>query len=112
MEALIGFTDDRAASMKRSVEALIHLMLKNYDAAIEYYEQGIREQPSNIRGYIRLACALAHKGDIDAARAALDRGKKISPMTAAYLDATPLRPPRRPGVLSRRATQSRLGRLT
>ncbi len=89
MEALIGFTDDRAASMKRSVEALIHLMLKNYDAAIEYYEQGIREQPSNIRGYIRLACALSHKGDIDATRAALDRGKKISPITAAYLDAIP-----------------------
>ena len=72
-----------------TIEALIHLMLKNYDAAIEYCEQGIRKQTSNIRGYIRLACALARKGDIDAARAILDRGKKISPITAAYLDAIP-----------------------
>lgn len=72
-----------------TIEALAHLMLKNFDAAVEYAERGIREQPKNIRGHIRLTCALAHKGDIDAARAAFERGKKILPnLTLAYIDAT------------------------
>ena len=80
---------DMLQTFMLTIEALIHLMLKDYDKAIDFSERGIREQPSNIRGYIRLACALAHKGDIDAARTALERGKKILPnISAAYIDAT------------------------
>ena len=72
-----------------TIEAMAHLFLKDYDAAIECAERGIREQPKNVRGHIRLTCALAHKGDIDGARAAFERIKPIIPnLTLAYIDAT------------------------
>ncbi|PPR21021.1 MAG: hypothetical protein CFH38_01450 [Alphaproteobacteria bacterium MarineAlpha10_Bin1] len=72
-----------------TIESMIHLFLKDYDAAIECAERGIREQPKNVRGHIRLTCALAHKGDIDGARAAFERIKPIIPnLTLAYIDAT------------------------
>jgi hypothetical protein len=64
-------------------------MLKDFDAAVACAERGIREQPNNIRGHHRLTCALAHKGDIDGARPAFERGKEIMPnLTLPYIDAT------------------------
>lgn len=71
-----------------TVEALAHLMLKDFDTAADCAERGLREQPNNVRGHIRLSCALAHKGDLDAARAAYLRSK-ISYRTSPSLISTP-----------------------
>ena len=80
---------DSLATFMITVEALVHLMLKDFDAAIECAGRGLQEQPNNIRGHIRLTCALAHKGDLDGARKAFARSMVFLPnLTLAYIDAT------------------------
>jgi Flp pilus assembly protein TadD len=80
---------DPLVTFMLSVEALTHLMLRDYDLAIEIARKSIQEQASNVRGRHRLVVALAHKGDLDGARKALEESKKFMPeITSAYLDAT------------------------
>jgi tetratricopeptide (TPR) repeat protein len=71
------------------VEALTYIMLRDYDLAIETARKAIQEQPSNVRAHHRLAAALAHVGDLDGARHALEESKRLMPdPTVAFFDAT------------------------
>ena len=69
--------------------ALAHLVLKDFDAAADCARKALAENPANSRAGHRLACALAHKGDIAGAKAAFEDSKRHFPEpTSAYLEAT------------------------
>ena len=61
------------------IQALAHLMMRQYDESIAYSRRALQAQPDNIRALHRLAIALAHKGDLDAARAAYQEAERVLP---------------------------------
>ncbi|MBT4427453.1 MAG: adenylate/guanylate cyclase domain-containing protein [Rhodospirillaceae bacterium] len=61
------------------VQALAHLMLRQYDESITYSRRALQGQPDNIRALHRLAIAAAHMGDLDAARAAYQEAERVLP---------------------------------
>ncbi len=61
------------------VQALAHLMLRDFDDSIAYSRRALQEQPDNIRALHRLAVAEAHKGDLDAARATYAEAERVMP---------------------------------
>ena len=61
------------------VQALAHLMLRQYDESIACSRRALQEQPDNIRALHRLAIAEAHNGNLDAARAAYAQAERIMP---------------------------------
>jgi len=70
---------DPMMSLYHAVQALAHLMLRQFDKSIACSRRALREQPDNVRALHRLACALAHKGDLDAARAAYTEAERVLP---------------------------------
>ena len=43
------------------------------------WDTTLRDNPDNVRALHRLACALGHKGDLEAARAALEESRRVLP---------------------------------
>lgn len=69
--------------------ALANLVLRDFEAAADCARKALAENPANFRAGHRLACALAHKGDIAGAKAAFADSKRHLPEpTRAYLEAT------------------------
>ncbi len=69
--------------------ALAHLVLRDFEAAVDCARKALAENPANFRASHRLACALAHKGDIGGAKAALEDAKRHFPTPSrAYFEAT------------------------
>lgn len=61
------------------IQALAHLMLRQYDETITYSRRALQQQPDNIRALHRLAIAEAHKSDLDAARVAYQEAERVLP---------------------------------
>ena len=69
--------------------ALAHLVLRDFEAAEDCARKALSENPANFRAGHRLACALAHKGDIDGANVAFAETKRHFPAPRrAYFEAT------------------------
>ena len=62
-----------------AVQSLAHIVLREFDAAIDCAQRALRDNPDNVRALHRLACALGHKGDLEAARAALEESRRVLP---------------------------------
>ena len=61
------------------VEALAHLMQRDFDKSIACSRRALQAQPENVRALHRLAIAEAHKGNLDAARAAYADAERVLP---------------------------------
>ncbi len=72
------------------IQALMHLMLRQFDETIVCARRALREQSDNIRALHRLAIAEAYKGNLDAARTAYAEAERLVPapplefFTASY----------------------------
>ena len=80
---------DPTMTMVWSQLALAHLVMKDFDAAADYARKALAENAANFRAGHRLACTLAHKGDIDGAKKVFEDSKRHFPEpTRAYFEAT------------------------
>ncbi|MDX1513153.1 MAG: tetratricopeptide repeat protein [Gammaproteobacteria bacterium] len=69
--------------------ALSHLLLGNYEAALDFAEQSVAAMPEYARGLHRLAAILGHLGRKDDARSARDNLLKLQPdFSKAYIEST------------------------
>ena len=69
--------------------ALAHLVLKDFEAAADVARKALANNPANFRAGHRLACALGHLGDTEAAKAAFEDTKGYLPEpTRAYFEST------------------------
>jgi adenylate cyclase len=67
--------------------SLAHLLTKDFDAAVEYARKALADNAANITASHRLACALGHQGDLEAAKAALEISRRYLPEpTLAYFE--------------------------
>jgi len=72
-----------------SVQSLAHILLKEFDQAVTCAQSAVQLSPLAARARHRLACALAHLGEIDRAREALEESRRILPdFSQAYIDTT------------------------
>ena len=72
-----------------AVRSLGHVMLREFDAAIDCARRAIQESPNNPRAWHRLVCALGHKGEIEEARRSFEESKRLlANPTTAFFDAT------------------------
>ena len=80
---------DPTITMVWSQLALAHLVMKDFDAAADCARKALAENAANFRAGHRLACALAHKGDIDGAKKVFEDSKRHFPEPSrAYFEAT------------------------
>ncbi len=71
------------------LQSLAHLVLREFDAAIDCAQRALHDNPDNVRALHRLACALGHRGDLKAAGAALEESRRVLPdPTPEYFDAS------------------------
>ena len=89
---------DSMMSNYLGIQALAHLMLRQFDETIACARRALREQSDNIRALHRLAIAEAHKGDLDAARTAYAEAERLvpAPSLEIFRRQLPLHPQRRP----------------
>jgi adenylate cyclase len=67
--------------------ALAHILTKHFDAAADYARKALADNAANVTASHRLVCALGHKGDLQAAKAALEDSKRTMPdPTRAYFE--------------------------
>ena len=67
--------------------ALAHILTKDFDAAVDTARKALADNAANITAGHRLVCALGHKGDLEAAKAALETSKRTMPdPTRAYFE--------------------------
>lgn len=72
-----------------SVQSLAHILLGEFEEAVVCAQSAIQESPSAARARHRLACALAHMGEVDRARDALEESRRMLPdFNQAYIDTT------------------------
>jgi tetratricopeptide (TPR) repeat protein len=72
-----------------SVQSLAHILLGEYEEAVLCAQSAVQESPRAARARHRLACALAHLGEIDQAREALAESRQQLPdISQAYVDTT------------------------
>jgi len=68
--------------------ALAHLLMKDFDAAVDYARKALQDNAANLTAGHRLACALGHKGDLEGAKTALESSRRYMPEpTRAYFEA-------------------------
>ena len=81
--------DEPTISLVWGLLTLAHILNQDYDTAIDYGRRALADNPANYRAGQRLACALAHKGDIADARATLQATYQHMPdPPLAYFEAT------------------------
>ena len=67
--------------------ALAHILTKDFDAAVDTARKALADNAANVTAGHRLVCALGHKGDLEAAKAALETSKRTMPdPTRAYFE--------------------------
>jgi adenylate cyclase len=80
IETAIRFSPrDSLMSNYLGIQALVHLMLRQFDETIVCARRALREQSDNIRAFHRLAIAEAYKGNLDAARTAYAEAERLVP---------------------------------
>lgn len=70
---------DGLSAVWRSALATAYVLIGEDEAAVREARRGIAENPRHPSNYMVLASALAHKGDMDEARAALKRSIELRP---------------------------------
>ena len=67
--------------------ALAHILTRDFDAAVGYARKALADNPANVTASHRLVSALGHKGDLKAAKVALENSEHVMPdATPAYFE--------------------------
>jgi protein O-mannosyl-transferase len=77
--------DERSRAMAFFNMGFIYQQLRNFSAARDSFQSGLRIRPRNVRGWVGLGAASQRAGDLDGAMRAYSQAVALQPSDATYL---------------------------